>query len=80
MLTLEQFKSLIERVVLVALTWAGTKGYITPEQATEYAPLVIGLAAAFYAWWINRPKALMDAAIASAPKGTVVIPPPEVKK
>jgi hypothetical protein len=76
MLTNDQLKALAERITTVIATWAVTKGYITPAQMTEYAPLAVGVAAAIYAWWVNRPKALVQAA--SNIPGTTVVTTPEL--
>lgn len=70
-MTNDQLKALAERAITVLATWAVTKGYVTPAQVTEYAPLVVALAATVYAWWVNRPKAIVQAA-ANIPGTTIV--------
>lgn len=70
----DQISGILDRVLAVAVTWAITKGYITQAQAAEYAPLVLAIAAALWGWWVNRDKALVQAA-AAIPDTTVVTRP-----
>lgn len=69
--TFDQIRAPIERVILVALGWLAAKGYITPAEVAGYATLVIGVLAAVYGWWQNRPQAIAQSA-AALPGTTVV--------
>lgn len=55
-----------DRALTVAVTWLitymTTKGFITPSQAADFLPLVLGIVVAVYGWWVNRPKAVLQAA------------------
>lgn len=61
-MTFDQIRGPLERIVLVVLTWLAAKGYITPAEVAGYATLVIGVIGAFYGWWQNRPKAILQSA------------------
>lgn len=61
-LTFDQIRGPLERVVLIALTWAVTKGYITSADVATISTAVIAVLAAFYGWWQNRPKAILQSA------------------
>ena len=74
--TTDQVKGIVERLVAVLLTWLVAKGHIGKDDALEYGPIVIGVAAALYAWWVNRPKAIVQSA--AALPGTTVVTTPEL--
>lgn len=76
-----------ERVAYAVLMFFMMKlvknGYITPEMAEYIALGVIGGAGALYAWWINRPQKIIEAAASvpnpGAPTGkTVIVTTPEL--
>lgn len=73
-MTWDQIKGIIERIVLVGLTWAATRGYITSADVATISAAVLAVIGAAYAWWINRPKAIAQAA-ANIPNTTVVTTP-----
>jgi hypothetical protein len=66
----------LDRVVLVALTWAASKGYITSADVANYATLIVGVLGALYAFYVNRNTNLAKQA-ASIPN-TVVVTTPEI--
>lgn len=72
--TWDQVKGLIERAVLIATTFLVAKGYITNEMAALAAQFIIPAAGLFYAWWVNRPKAIVQSA-AALPNTMVVTTP-----
>lgn len=82
--TWDQIKGIAERLITVglasALSLAVLKGWITKQQAIDYgaelAPLIIAAAAAGYAAWHNRPKALVQRA--AALPGTAVVTTPDL--
>lgn len=74
--TTDQVKGITDRLVAVLLTWLVAKGYIGRDDALEYGPIAIALAMAFYAWWVNRPKAIVQSA--AAIPGTTVVTTPEL--
>jgi hypothetical protein len=55
-----------------------SKGVITPEMASYLAGGVVAFVGSMWAWWINRPKAIAQAA-ASIP-GTTVVTTDEIAK
>lgn len=63
-ITFDQIRGPIERVLYVALGALSAKGYIGSDQVGNYAALVLGIGAAFYGWWQNRPKAILESASA----------------
>lgn len=64
----------VDRIVLVGLTWLASKGYITSADVANYATLILGIAGAAYAFWINRNTNLVNRA-SSVPNTTVVTSP-----
>ena len=70
-ITFDQIRGPIERALLVALGWLAAKGWISPAEVAGYATLVIGIIAAVYGWWQNRPQAVIQSA-AAVPGTTVV--------
>ena len=76
--TTDQVKGIVERLVAVLLTWLVAKGHIGKDEALEYGPVAIAIVSALYAWWINRPKAIVQSA-ASLP-GTTVVTTPEMAR
>lgn len=70
-LTWDQISGPLDRIVLVALTFLVSKGYISTQDVAGYATLILGVAGAFYGWWVNRPKAIVQSA-AALPGTTVV--------
>ncbi len=61
-MTFDQIRGPIERVVYIGLGWLVAKGFITSAEVANYATLILAVAAAFYGWWQNRPKAIMQSA------------------
>lgn len=83
--TTDQVSGVTDRVLTIAatwlLTWLTMKGYITPNQAVEYSPLLIALGAAIWGWWVNRPKAILQSAAAIPAGGgkmTQIVTSPEL--
>lgn len=66
MLNSEQQKGIAERLVYAAamalLTKLVAKGYIDQDMAAYVAGGAVAAVGGLWAWWINRPKALADAA------------------
>lgn len=69
-----QISGVLDRVILVGLTWLASKGYITSSDVANYATLILGIAGAVYAFWINRQTNLVNRA-SSVPGTTVVTTP-----
>lgn len=71
----DPIKGALDRVLGIvltwALTWAATKGYIAQTQVAELLPAILVLIWAGYGVWVNRPKAIVQAA--AAVPGTVVL-------
>lgn len=72
----DQISGILDRVIAVGLTWAVAKGYITQSQAAEWLPLILGVLAAAWGWYVNRDKALVQAA--AKIEDTTVITKPEL--
>lgn len=80
--TWDQIQGVAERLitfgVATVLAWAVVKGWITVEQAKEYGiqfgPMILGIVAATYAYYRNRPTSLAQRA-AALPNTTVVTTP-----
>lgn len=80
--TWDQISGVAERLVTVALasvfSLAVLKGWITKQQAIDYgaelAPIILAFAAASYAAYRNRPKAIVQRA--AALPGTAVVTTP----
>ena len=66
----------VDRVILVGLTWLASKGYITSADVANYATLILGIAGAAYAFWVNRNTNLANRA--STIPGTVVVTTPAI--
>lgn len=66
----------LDRILLVGLTWLASKGYITSADVANYAALIVGIAGALYAFYVNRNTNLAKQA-ASIP-GTTVLTTPEI--
>lgn len=73
-LTWDQISGLLDRVVLVVLTYAVSKGYITSADVGPIAAAILALGGAIWGWWVNRPKAIVQSA-AALPGTTVVTTP-----
>lgn len=66
-----QISGVLDRGILVGLTWLASKGYITSADIANYATLILGIAGAIYAFWVNRNTNLVNRA-SSVPNTTVV--------
>lgn len=75
-ITYDQIRGPIERVVLFGLGLLVGKGVITPADVTNYAAIIMTIIAAFYGWWQNRPKAILQSA--AAIPGTTVVTDPSI--
>ena len=78
-----QISGIADRIILVFLTFMASRGWIPVGEVANYAALVLAVLGAFWGWWVNRPKALVEAAAAvpnpASPTGkTIVITSPEL--
>lgn len=71
-----QVSGVIERVIWAAVMYAVGKGWVTSADAANLVALVIGVLAAFYAYFVNRNTNLAKQA-ASIP-GTTVVTTPDI--
>lgn len=69
-----QISGVLDRVVLIGLTWLASKGFITSADVANYATLILAIAGAGYAFWINRQTNLVNQA-SNVPGTTVVTTP-----
>lgn len=64
--TKDQTTGIIERIayglILAVMMKMVQRGYMTADEAPYYAAGIVGGAGSAYAWWINRPKAILQAA------------------
>ena len=77
-ITFDQIRGPIERVVYIGLGWLVAKGIITSAEVANYATLVLAVAAAFYGWWQNRPKAILQSAQALPEVAKIVSTDPKM--
>jgi len=74
-LTKDQGTSILQRIVYAAVMFLAMKavarGYIDADMAAYIAVGIAGAADTAYAWWTNRPKAIVQAA-ANIPGTTVI--------
>jgi hypothetical protein len=75
-ITFDQVRGPVERVIYIGLGWLVARGFITSADVANYATLLLAVAAAFYGWWQNRPKAIAQSA--AAIPGTTVVTTPEL--
>jgi hypothetical protein len=61
----------VDRLVLIGLTWAVSKGYILPADVVPLATLAVAAVGAAYAVYVNRDTNLAKRA-ASIPNTTVI--------
>jgi hypothetical protein len=78
-MTTDQFRSIVERLIAILLTWLIAKGYLSSSDAVQYGPLVVGLAVSLWAYYMNRPISLAQRTVASIPNTTIVTDP-EISK
>ena len=71
-----QITGAIDRVVLMGLTYAAGKGWITTTDIANYLALIVGILGSGYAFYVNRNTNLAKQA-ASVP-GTTVVTTPEI--
>ena len=73
----DQTTGIAERVLYGALLWLTMKGvaigWFDAEMAAYLAAGGVTLAGAAWAWWINRPAALMNAASNQLPKNSALV-------
>jgi hypothetical protein len=69
-----QVSGVVDRVILIGLTWLASKGYITTTDVANYATMILAVAGAGYAFWINRNSNLVNRA-SSVPNTTIVTSP-----
>lgn len=67
----DQVSGVADRLILVVLTFAVGKGWISAQELTGYATLFVGVVGAFWGFYVNRAKALVQAA-AAVPGTTIV--------
>ena len=73
----DQISGIVDRVVLVVLTYLVSKGVLVATDVAGLATLVVGVIGAFWGWWVNRQAALAKAA-AQIPTVTVTTSDPKL--
>lgn len=78
--TFDQIRAPLERVLLVALTYAVAKGWIAKELVGDILALV--LAVGGFAWGIytTRPSVVAARAAEILPEGSTIVTSPEIAK
>jgi hypothetical protein len=71
-----QVSGVIERVVMAGVMFGVGKGWIASDDAVNMTGMIVGISAAVYAYWVNRPKNLIKQA--ASVDGTVVVTKPEI--
>lgn len=71
-----QISGVVDRLLLVGLSWAVAKGYILPADVAPLASLVVAIAGSGYALYVNRNTNLI--ARASTVKDTTVVTTPAI--
>lgn len=76
----DQTKGMGERILYALLFWLGMRavgaGLITPEMVPYIADaggIILTAVGAVYAWWINRPTALLNASADNLPKNAQLV-------
>lgn len=76
-----QVSGILDRVLIALFTWFAAKGYISSGEVANYAALLLGLLGALWGWYVNTPKAILQAA-AEVPgaggKQTLIVTSPEL--
>lgn len=60
----DQISGIVDRALLVALTYAVAKGWITTSDVQPLLALIVGLAGVAWGAWVNRKAALLNSAAA----------------
>lgn len=76
--TWDQVKGMAERLILIGLASAAAAGWIGKDDALTYGPAILMAVGTIYAWWVNRPKAIVQSA--AALPGTTVVTTPDLAK
>lgn len=61
----EQIKGIIERIITIFVTWFVAKGWVPAGMSAELVTVVLGILSVIWGFWVNTPKALADAAVAT---------------
>ena len=69
--SLEQLRALLDRGIPLLVMWMVGHGWITADDGTTLASVIIGIVTLSWAWWINRKKRIVQKA-AEIPGTTVV--------
>ena len=69
-----QISGALDRVIIVVLTWAVSKGYILPDDVPNYAALIMTIIGAAWAFWANRQINLAKRATRDIPNSTLIAP------
>lgn len=72
--TVDQVRGIAERLFTVLGVWLVAKGYIGTDDVAQFAPVLIAALTAWYAYYKNRPKSLVQRA-AALPNTSVVTAP-----
>lgn len=73
-----QVSGVLDRILLAVGMYAVAKGWISESDMMQFVALVLAVAGAVWGWWVNRDKALVQAA--AAIPGTVVVTTPDLAK
>lgn len=71
-----QLSGVIERIVTAGLMFAVGKGWIAEADITNTVGLIVGIMAALYAYYVNRPTNLIKQA--ASVKDTTVVTNPDI--
>lgn len=62
--TFDEIRGPVERVLYIGVGWLVARDYISTGEAAGYVTLLLGVIAAFYGWWQNRPQGIVVSAAA----------------
>lgn len=69
-----QVSGMLDRVLIAVGMYAVAKGWISQSDMMQFVALVLAVGGAVWGWYVNRDKALVQAA--AAVPGTVVVTTP----
>lgn len=71
-----QVSGILDRVLLAVGMYAVAKGWISQSDLTNYIALILAVGGAVWGWYVNTPKALVQAT--AAIPGTTVVTAPDI--
>lgn len=76
-MTKDQVTGVIDRIVIAVLTYAVARGWVSQGDVAQFGPAIVGLLAAIYGWYVNRPHSILKSAAALPTVDKIVVNNPE---